>query len=326
MIARRTDIGWHPGISIYASESLLKLVGDEYGWIEGINDSGERRCILPYSIVKKPFIRMARFRVETIPVEKELSLDEEKSFLNSVVDYLRGIGADMIIPATTNSIFRTYPNGAIIAPYGTYVVDLSASEEKLWSNMHSNHRNKVRSAMRSGVEIGTGLEYLDVAYDIIRGTLMRSKSRFIKHQEFGRFVRGLKENVEILVARQQGAVHGCVVVPFSLHSAYFLYSGRTADAATGAMNLLKWEAMLHFRRLGVHYINLVGVRVDPEKGSKQEGLLNSKKRFGGQYIQGYIWKYAINRLKYALYCGAVRVQRGGDIVDQERQKIDVPGI
>jgi hypothetical protein len=323
MIARRAEITWDPGLSIYASETLLKLVGDEYGWIEGINDKGNRRCILPYSIIKKPFIRMARFRVQTIPVGEELSLNEEKDFLNSAVDYLRGIGADMIIPATTNSIFRTYPDGAVIAPYGTFIVDLNLPEEKLWSNMHSNHRNKVRGAMKSGVEVRTGLDYLDVAFDIISDTLKRSNSHFIKHEEFERFVRGLKENVKILVASYQGDVQGCVVVPFSSHSAYFLYSGRSAAAAPGAMNLLKWEAMLHFRELGVHYFNFVGVRVDPEKGSKQEGLLNSKKRFGGQYVQGYIWKYAIKRLKYALYCRAVRIQRGGDIVDQERNKIDV---
>jgi hypothetical protein len=322
MKARRTEITWHPGLSIYASETLLKLVGDDYGWIEGIDEAGKRRCILPYSIIKKPLIKMARFRVETIPVGEELSLVEEKEFLNSAVAYLRGIGADMIIPATTNSIFRTYPDGAVAAPYGTFIVDLSQPEEKLWGNMHSNHRNKVRSAMKNGIDIRTGMEYLDAAYDIICGTLGRSHSHFIKHEEFERFVRGLKENLEILVACHQDTVQGCVVVPFSAHSAYFLYSGRSASAATGAMNLLKWESMLHFRRLGVHYFNFVGVRVDPEKGSKQEGLLNSKKRFGGRYVQGYIWKYPISRLKYTVYCQAVRVRRRGDIVDQERNKLD----
>ncbi len=55
---------------------------------------------------------MVRFRVETIPLEEELDVQEEKSFLNSAVEYFRSIGADMIIPATTNTIFRTYPDGA----------------------------------------------------------------------------------------------------------------------------------------------------------------------------------------------------------------------
>jgi lipid II:glycine glycyltransferase (peptidoglycan interpeptide bridge formation enzyme) len=86
------------------------------------------------------------------------------------------------------------------------------------------------------------------------------------------------------------------------------------------MNLLKWQSILHFRKLGVKRFNLVGVRINPAKGSKQEGLYNSKKRFGGQLLQGYMWKYPLNPLKYAVYSVAVRVQRGGDIVDQERHR------
>ena len=53
---------------------------------------------------------MVRFRVETIPLEGELDVQKEKSFLNSAIDFFRSIGADMVIPATTNTIFRTYPD------------------------------------------------------------------------------------------------------------------------------------------------------------------------------------------------------------------------
>jgi hypothetical protein len=320
---QRAELEWHSGLSIYASASFLKLVGDDYGWIEGIDDSGMRRCILPYSIIKKPFIKMVRFRVEIIPLTGEFPINEEKEFLDNAMEYFRRIGADMIIPASTNTIFRAYPKGAIAAPYGTYLVDLTQSEQDLWANMHSNHRNKVRAAIKNGVKISRGIDYLDISHEIIRNTLLRSKLPFMKHAEFSNFVRGLKENVEILVAHHQGAVQGCVILPFSAHSAYFLYSGLIPRAITGAMNLLKWETMLYFRSLGVGLCNFVGVRLDPKKGSKQEGLLNSKKRFGGRLVQGFIWKYPINRMKYAVYSLAVRVQRHGDIVDQERSKLDV---
>ena len=59
---------------------------------------------------------MVRFRVETISIEGELDIQEEKDFLSSAIEYFRSIGADMIIPATTNTIFRTYPDGATAAP------------------------------------------------------------------------------------------------------------------------------------------------------------------------------------------------------------------
>ena len=87
MRAERIDLNWHPGISIYASEPFLKLVGDEYGWIGGIDKSGNLRCILPFTVVRKMIYRMVRSRVETIPVGVDLPIEEEKRFLNSAMEY-----------------------------------------------------------------------------------------------------------------------------------------------------------------------------------------------------------------------------------------------
>jgi len=323
MKVERIGIEWHPRLSIYASERYLKIVSDEYGWLGGMDDSGRCRCVLPYSIIKKPFIKLARFRVETIPCVEDFSIEEEKSFLHSAVRCLGRLGADLIIPATTSTIFRTYPEGAVAASYGTYLIDLTLPEETLWMNMHPNHRNKVRSAQKSGIEIRNGNEQAGTAYQLIKDTLRQSRLGFMKFGEFKRLVDGLDGNIEILLAYYQGAAQACVVVPYSTHCAYFLYSGRRAESATGVVNLLKWESIRHFRGLGVERFNLVGVRISPEKGSKQEGLLNSKKRFGGKLVQGYMWKFAINPIQYAVYSLAVRLQRRGDIVDHEKKRLDM---
>src|SRR5260370_41741410 len=138
MRATPVPIDWHPGLSIYASESFLKTVGDEYGWLGGFDNSGKLRCVLPYTVIRKAVFRMVRFRVETIALDGALEVEEEKSFLNSAVEYFRSIEADMIIPATTNTIFRTYPDVAIPAPYGTYIIELNQPEETLWRHLSSS--------------------------------------------------------------------------------------------------------------------------------------------------------------------------------------------
>jgi len=319
--ASPVKIEWHPGLSVYASEAFLKTVGDEYGWLGGLDGAGKLRCILPYTIVKKALFRMVRFRVETIPIGGELELGEEKSFLNSVVEYFRSIGTDMIIPATTNTIFRTYPDGAIAAPYGTYIIDLDQPEETLMGNLNASHRRKVRLAIKSGVQIRTGNEHLETAYHLIRETFRRSKLPCMNLAAFKRMVLGLSENVRIFVAEHQGAVQGCTVIPFSGHTAYYVYGGSIPEPVAGAMNLLHWEAMRYFRGLGSRLYDFVGVRINPEKGSKQEGLLQFKKRFGGRLVQGYMWKYPLHRLKFFSYGLAARLRSGGDIVDAERHKL-----
>jgi len=323
--AARVEMQWHPEFSIYASPSFLKLVGDEYGWIGGIDDSGKLRCVLPYTIIRKAKFRIVRFRVETIPIGEGIEVEEEKLFLRKTIEYFRSVGADMIIPATTNTIFRTYPYGALVAPYGTYIVDLNQPEENLWENLHPKHRNVIRNAMKKGVEIQSGTEYLKTSYEMVRDTLKRSKMRFMSQGEFENFVLGLNNNVKIFVAVYQGAIQGCAVVPFSTYSAYYLYGGSIFNPITGAMNLLQWEAIRTFRNLGVKRYDFVGVRIHPDKGSKQEGLKMFKERFGGRLIQGYMWKFALKPIKYGVYSLAVRLLRGGDIVDLECLKMKMAG-
>jgi hypothetical protein len=319
--AIRVPIDWHPGLSIYASEPFLRSVGDEYGWIGGVDSSQKLRCILPYTIIKKAFFRMARFRVETILLDDGLDVEMEKSFLNSAIDCLRSLGADMIIPASNNTIFRTYPDGAVAAPYGSFVVDLRPDEEVLWRNVHPKHRNKIRIASKACVEVKTGLDYLERSYELLKETLERSSLGFLRYASFKRLVLGLSDNVELFVAKHDGVVQGCAVVFFSDHAAYYVYGGSIAKPQTGAMNLLHWEIMLHFRKAGVRYYDFVGVRVDPEEESKQHGLMMFKQRFGGRLVKGYMWKYCFNRFKFEFYCHAVRLLRGGDIVDLEHHKL-----
>jgi hypothetical protein len=314
-------INWRPELSIYASEPFLKSVGDEYGWLGGFDQQDRLRCVLPYTVVRKAVFRMVRFRVDTIPLGGDLTVEEEKSFLNSVVEYFRASGADMIIPPSTNTIFRTYPDGAIAAPYGTYVINLSQPEEALLANFNSSHRRKVRLATKAGVQIRSGVENMETAYRLVRDTFKRSALGFMGHDAFKRMVLGLGENVKIFVAEHQGVVQGCTVIPFSGHSAYYVYGGSIPEPETGSMNLLHWEAIRLFRGLGVKRYDFVGVRINPEPGSKQEGLKMFKERFGGQLMQGYMWKYSFHPLKYLVYGLAVRLRRGGDIVDQEQPKM-----
>jgi hypothetical protein len=331
MKAERVEINWNSDLSVYASESFLRWVSNDYGWIGGIEDSGKVVCILPYSVIQKSLFRLVRFPVQTIPLERELAIEEEREFLNSTVEFFRSTGADLIIPATFNTVFRTYPDGAMVAPFGSYILDLRQPEETLWGNLHSKHRNVIRNAMKKGVKILGGMEHLETAYGLVRDSFMRSANGFmarmrtgfrLDYDAFKRQVLGLGENVKVFLAEFDGVAQGCAVVPFSQHSAYYMHGGSIPNPLTGATNLLQWEAIRQFRDLGVHRYDFFGARVDPEKGSKIEGIMKFKERFGGQFIKGYMWKYSFSPIKYFLYSKAVQVRSRGDVVDQEHHKLE----
>ncbi|HEY8037336.1 MAG TPA: hypothetical protein VIF37_17280 [Methylobacter sp.] len=315
------DINWHPQLPIFASESFLQAVGDEYGWLGGIDGTGELRCILPYTIIRKLNFRMVRFRVETVPLGDELSLSDEKLFLNSVVDYFRSTGADIIIPATTNTIFRTFPDGADAAPYGSYIIDLCPPEDVLWRNIDRVMRQNINSAKKNGVNIRSGLEHLDDAYMLVSDTFKRSGLPFMSHESFSRFVSGLGENTLLMTADHQGVAQSYVVFAFSDYCAYAIYAGNLGRQHQGANKLLYWEAIRFFKQIGIKRYDFVGARINPEKGSKQQELNSFKKRFGATLKQGYMWKYSLHPFKYFLYSAAARLRSGGDIVDAERHKL-----
>jgi len=322
MKARPVEINWHSGLSIFASESFMKAVGDEYGWLGGFTDSGELKCILPYTVIRKAFFRMIRFRVETMPIGEELDIKEEKSFLNSAMEYFHSIGADMIIPSTTNTIFRTYPDGAVSAPYGSYIIDLCQTEDNLWKNIERITRQNIKTAQKKGINIQSGIEHLEAAYMLVRDTFKRSRLPFMSYENFKRFVKGLGENAKIMMADYQGTPQSYVVFAFSNYCAYAVYAGNIVNQEKGANKLLYWEAIRMFKKLGVQLYDFVGARINPKKGSKQEALSSFKKHFGTKLKQGYMWKYSIHPLKYAVYSSAVRLLRGGDIVDHERHKLN----
>jgi hypothetical protein len=314
-------IEWNTSLPVYASAAFLASVAQEYGWIGGFDEDAQVRCILPYVVIHKPGFRIVRFQTEVVPLQEEFSFEQEKSFLNNAVEYLRTIGVDMIMPGLNAAVFRTYPDGAVAAPFGTFLLDLRQPEDCLMKNIHSTFRYNIRRATRERVEIKEGLEYLDICYSLIENTLRRSGQSCKGHNQFARSILALGENVKLLVAVRDGACQGCMVAPFSRYAAFTWYCGSQEKPVIGAMHLLHWEAIRRFRAMGVGCFNFQGVRINPEPGSKQEGILNFKGRFGGIMVRGYAWKYSFRILKFAAYELAMRLVRGGDIVDVERYKL-----
>jgi hypothetical protein len=324
--AEPIKIQWDPSLPVFAKEEFLSAVGDEYGWLGGIDESGTLRCILPYTIVRKAGLRMVRFRVETIPLGAGLDVLGEKSFLNSVIQHFRKTRADLVIPPTNNTLFRTYPDGASPAPYGSYVIDLREPEEVLWRNVGRITRQNIGSAQRDGVSIRDAMDSLDAAYDLIRDTFRRSKMGFLQRDAFKRFVVGLGEHGKLLMAEYRGIAQSCCLFGFSQPCAYAIYAGNLPGQHQGANKLLYWEAIRTFRSRGIRQFDFVGARINPAKGSKQESINLMKKRFGATLSEGYMWKCSLRPWRAYVYSLAVRVLKGGDIVDREAHKLSDCGV
>ncbi len=124
------------------------------------------------------------------------------------------------------------------------------------------------------------------------------------------------------MAEYQGVAHSYSLFAYSTPCAYWIYGGNIQRQHQGAMKLLQWEATLLFRKLGVCKFDFYGARINPQKGSKQEGINLMKKHLGATLAQGYMWKYSLRPWRAWVYSTSVRVLRGGDIVDREAHKLE----
>jgi hypothetical protein len=320
LLAKPIAIDWDPSLPVFAKESFLKSVGEEYGWLGGVAPREELRCLLPYVIIKKFGVKMARFRTETIPIPPVLDIAEEKAFLTSAMDHFRERGIGLILPASNNAIFLTYPDGAEAVPYGTYWIDLTLSEGSLWKNIDRVYRQNIKSATQSGVVIHDGRRCLREGYALIRRTFRRSRLPFMTLGDFERFVDGLGRHGVLSAASFQGTLQSFVVFGFSDFAAYAIYAGNADRQQKGSNKLLYWEAMRTFKTAGIGRFDFYGARINPEKGSKQEALASFKRHFGAELKVGYMWRYTLRPVSGLFYRLGMRLMRHGDVIQDEIQR------
>lgn len=285
----------------------------------------DNNCVLPYIIRKRVFIKYMQF---TSPVIGAQSIEEEKIFLNSVVKYVREKMNVDFLESINTSIFNTFPDESEYCKFGSYIIDLSKSEDELFSGLHSKHRNVIRKAQKDGLIVLFGNEYMLDCFNLINETFSRQGVLAPKIEYIKRLAK-LNENVSFVIVKSKDKIEGCAIFIWNKdHSCYYLHGGSVQNSHGGAMNLLHWDTILRMKTNGVKYYDFVGGRLNPDEGSRLEGIQRFKSRFGGDFHVGYLWKVTISRFKTSFYLFLLKIyfekfrreKYIGDAIDQERAK------
>ncbi len=329
ILANVSIIKWTEDLPIFTNQDYLKIQSPNYGWIAGYrnNDDKEPICFLPFTISRKLFFKWITFHSGIAKLSDSFSETDEIEFLNSLPAFLKSKKIDFVTPLSAQALSEHYPNNAVYAPFGSYIIDLSLDEKALWDNLHSKHRNVIRKAKKEGVEIREGKKFSRRAYGLIKEAQIRSGNSSVSIDYFEKLVGSLGDWIKIFVAFYKNEPQGCAVMPYSKFGAFYLYGGSCSKPFTGSLNLLHWEALRYFKSIGVKYYDFTGARLAPEKDSKLEGIQRFKSRFGGELKRGYLWKLTVNNRKYFLYKNLLKLRsvfKGQkyeeDVIDQERKK------
>lgn len=315
-----TDEGLAGALPVVAESAYLRCKSSRYGWFR----SGG--LVLPFVVERRALFNRLVFTHQTISLRGAHTQAEECEFLNQVVAAARDIDVDFIYQPQATAVFSAVPEGAVAAPFGTYIVNLEQPVEKLWANLHGKHRNVIKKAQDAGVEISEGVQNLSVCHELIRSTMTRNQKLSVSLGELERFRDNLGGNVSFYVAKKDNVAQGAAVMVWNAgHTAYYLHGGTSDSPFGGAMNLLHWRAMTEMKVRGVREYDFVGARVNPPPGSKLETIQRFKERFGATMRQGYLWKYPLKPMRYATFCLLARANSWmhgakyqGDIIDEER--------
>ncbi|MBF0428323.1 MAG: GNAT family N-acetyltransferase [Magnetococcales bacterium] len=192
------------------------------------------------------------------------------------------------------------PLGAeVIDPFGTYCVNLTQSEETLWRGLHAKHRNVIRRAQESGLEIRS-LDW--EAFIPVMATTYRKGGR---ENPFGeKYLHALRRHMgETLFAvgvYAQGQLQAGAIIPFDRQRGYYLHGATIADPVLGAANLLHWEIMRMLRNQGVATYDLGGARRESDD-VRLQGIFRFKERFGGIFEPCCHWQRVVSGGRYLLF-------------------------
>ena len=289
-------------LPVIATEGMLRSRSDDWGWFV------TRNYLLPFYIDKKFIFRRLVFTSEPLKREDSLTLDDEKAFLNEVVDYCKThLKIDFIAKAQITAVFQSFPDDADIVPWGTMVVDLTKSEEELFNGFE----RKCRNIIRRSIKLGTTVEEtddLDLVYETVRNTLKRQKnSNLAPRSFFINLKKNLNNNIKYYIAKNNGKMQGVGVILFDNNKGYAYYAGSSERPVPGSINLMHYEIMKDLMKKGIKEYDFVGVRTNVQQDTKHAAIRRFKERFNPKLIEGYAFRVIIKPFKFALYNVAVKL-------------------
>ena len=282
--------------------------------------------VLPFTIRKKSIFKWIQLDNVVYGTSNE---DDTKVFLDEVVAYAKKNLKVSHIASTNTAIFDNYPTDSLFCKFGTYLVDLTLTEEELFANLHSKHRNVVRKAQLEGIIVEHGPDKAVDAINLMQDTFSRQNKVSGLGLSMIKQMEPLGTMVDYWVAKDaEGNLQGSAIFLWNKgNSCYYMHGGSAQHTKPGAMNLLMWEAMRCMKEREVKWFDFVGARVTTEAGSKLEGIQRFKSRFGATMKVGYMFRVVVNRPYYMLYKLAVNAaflvltrNIPKDIIKEERIK------
>lgn len=288
---------------ILAQGSYLSVKSKEYGWFDS------ETFLMPYYIEQRLVFRRMVLPYGPIPKDNELSIDKQKEFFDSCLQLLLKcdiIKCDYLSQPQSNVVLPFKPSYGTVVPWGSYIIDLTRTEDEIFDSFHSKHKNVIRKAAKEGVVVDCKADYHEVWQNICE-TLKRQKVYPPQLSYYQKLIEKVPRNTAFYACKYNGSIQGSAVIVYDDCCAYYMYGGSATKPFTGSVNLLQYEIMKDMKSKGVKVYDMVGARTIYDEDSKFAGIQRFKSRFASDFKQGYILRMIISPLKYKLFLLCVKL-------------------
>lgn len=308
--------------NVFYSNNYRKYLSEGNNEIRFIYD---KDFLIMASITKKYIFRYAQFPSENIQLN-DSPMETEVEFLDKCIIFIKTkLKVQWLLITPASSFFKAYPRESKRIPFGNYVIDLSQTCEQIFDGFHSKHRNSVRKAEKSNVIVRCGnIELLEDYLILEKETWKRSGKSGQNLRFFRDLLDALGQNAIVFIAYKDEIPQGGAILIYNKEMSYYLFGASKNQPESGSMNLLHWEAIKYMKLVGVKKYSFVGCRIGENEDSKYHDIQRFKKRFGGELIEGYLFKAVFNTKYFNLFNELVRFKNGEkpyyDAIDQEIHK------
>lgn len=277
--------------------------------------------LIPVAIYRKAGIAYATYLSEYYYFG-DITDQDKVAFLDKAGECLKKEFKVSWVTTLASSFFDCYPKKSERIPFGSHVIDLSLSEEEIWNNVHSKHRNSIRKAEKSGVIIVSGGKELIEDYLILdRQTWARSGKCSYGSDFFDKMLNCLGTHIIVYMAYYNEEPQAGAIFYYNSSMSYYMYGTSANHTESGSTNLLHWVAICDMKKKGVIGYSFVGCRIGEDDDSKYHGIQRFKERFGGPLKRGYMFKTVLNKKKAKLFRWLYYVKNKRELTDAIDEEI-----
>ena len=272
----------------------------------------ENEIFMPIILKKKMIFKIGYCVHPPLKKGNKISELEEKDFFESLNKFLKQDKIiDFIYPPIHIENFQHIPKNGLGNKIGIIRLSLkNKSEEEVFNSFKPIYRNLIRKAQKENVEVRFGLDCFDDFYRLYKDKLELEKAPYDSYDQIKKLLFPLhdSDNSLCVVAYCNGVPDAGIVNMNDNVNAYYLWAGTSTNAHQGSLRLIHWEIIKKYLAKGIENYRMGAAREGDLLNEKHARLLAFKTGFGSQVDKGYHFIFIVNKFKYKLYIGLLKLK------------------